>query len=1619
MLKILVRRVTSIMLVCLTLCSLLVSSPTVVHAEGTATDRIITYVNLAAGKQVVDIESNMDFTKDELRFLGVYLSNFYIPFGSELGITDGDSADKTKEGMKKALANSLKFSDDMADVFVENIIGLSRSNCQELKFYVSKDYHKGYKEVSQLKVNYFNFLRLMLGQTQTVFEGWNSISNTSGSNGVTSDILHSVMTNKEDEITYTYGYFGIEKNGKFVPMFDCKLGGKKITGLTPSQYAFYQCLASVDTEKGYGFSFFDFTKEEAEDDKTLQDMLKDLNEDEVYKMSIYGSTVNVDCFGNIIIKGANHQYVAVPGCMNPYTWVATTSDGKDLYNPGTCYNMVSFMGLGMSDTGALLKDNAVIEKDSKKKSLKVSTLSTSKLRSNFGNLAVVDSWGAKGDWFERKTKMYPMRMLRGSTDIKLGKNILKLSFTSSKYLDLVKKAQNGFTAANPEDHSYYGSVTGGLKTTIWNWGLAHTKASERLYCVDEIKTDSNMPDPKVRILDNFVFIDNLGAFGFDNTKNDVDYKAINIKHYIDNTGGSPLQLFSNWGSDSSNGFSNMYTNIESGNLNTTVTADDAAIVGVYTTYAISGLYEEDDEAKKETVGQLGYRLNRDGLIDITNDPITLPDSIADGIIESTIENWIYYLLHPTKGLDYVRILITNKVSAFLVGWHNDMVGTNSVGATTGTTLYRNNIGYVTTPDLSELDWTNSLINIYNEMIPFLVVVMLVTMLFAYITGIMSLQKCIFGLVIFSCFLLTPVNLINGVVSASNRITQNIYGEKFTYWALVQQESYVKALDSAATEGTYENYLRTLYATNSAVYKNQGSDSIVLKWQAPKKMASLMLSEEDGALLNNLQSSKLIGMVVNRNSFNGESYLGNDDTAYMYRSYTDLGNFSRYIYNGLYNGTRKSYKKTSSSYYKNLSKNTRKKLDVISKNFTKDRKSGYSNTNKDGSTDYKKAQRLTKLLSCKMYNDAIKQKGKVKKLKITDFVGINQDTFNFSVAMFNNKKENFKKNLKVNAQPGNLKDFEKYIKKYSEADLSSLAAYSLMSENPYYYFSWGLYDMGMSSGNSASNGYKALVLGQDDGGFFYNNKTGANGELKDFMDMKSLFTYVIPYLKEGNDLVKEWDEVYGIFVYDGVPTEEGHWNDLDIKKSAELKQKYWHNINVARLYEIYTPWVDLMYDCSYAKPETLTVMGERYIVQDPLDPSSYPKNRPMIFSESEMVDYGLNRGDLTKVERLILDCNRGMESRMYELLNYYNFSDASLNTAAAVNCAFEFNVTFSENGLFTNNVNLYPQSFEIADFSYDAFLRFIIANTVGIDMSSQEDFYMDLVQKSSLTTVIVMIALDILSQYVLPAFKIFFLVIVFISAVLLIIVTAFKADPEQKFIFKLFRGLVIPMLYFLSVSIGFAWVVSLFMGTGNNAVTQSEVLSISMGDPVTVMLAMCALDIVILILYWKVAKNVIEDIKHNFKITTNFLTGVYGGAISMVGGAVAGSMLGKAVSGKSSSGTGGSSGGKSGKDSFESSSGVQSSRATRRGSNPIPDDKVDNSRVNETKREVFRKRNNDSEDAKTTEKKKNDINKKISKGAENVKKGAKETGEAVRGAARVAKEVVNDKKNKGTPDDKRG
>lgn len=1611
-----------------------------ITAKAESNDIIPVFINMAANKHSTDVDiTSANLTKKDLQFLGVYISNYYAPFHTELGLNGSEDAEDVssinKEDIKKALQANLYFSDSMAESLTETLIQLTRTSAMELKLVVSKEYQDGnYVEVPNMPLNYYTFLSVMLGGMKELVAQYTDNNSN--------DVIEGIKNN-----TYKYGYLAYVKNGKNTPMFDFNISGNDMTASTSS---FLTCLQSAELEKGYALNFLDFTSNEIKNDATYKDILGQFTEDEIVSMSAYGTKMMVDCFGNILSVGANHQFVIIPGAVNPYTWVTVKSDGSEAGNGtgGTAYNMMNLPSLSLyhvadvgsgsnrlfenvsaSDNagntpgssegsydsdmtytftgtmsgsnkeikgiGGTLKNNFIneltnildyaggvnlgkadvtitlVNNDLKVigTASKLSNISGNKMQDSALNKVIKD----KGQYADRaqsaKNSKDILNKSYGITEKDLVNNLNTIGQTASKMIEggkdnsdtesgnnsvgIIRRATvntynirsrlSNFTHTKDGDTNYVMSrVRGDSETSLaegWSWNdffmgsnyrdlvvsIENSFKSKNPLAKNYNNSDDNGSSSgdfielysngdilsggrNVALLDTMMYVDDLGAAHFDDSGNAIDpYSTFNALHYIDSDSSAKTKT-NEWAQSSENMFVNTFKGTGDGKMYIYENVSDELMVGLYATYLFSSCYDAfNAETKQNTIGKIGYKMNANNLPNIGDGKLELSDEAVSDIMLTSIRDWTYYLLHPTEGFTYVSTLLKNTVNSFLITWHNDMVGTNGTGSINGTTKYRGTAGYVTTPELSDLPWTNSMLNVYNELIPFLIVVMMVIMLFSYISSVLSLQKAIIGFLIFTIAITIPPVAINEVIGTSNKISSSIYGDKFTYWALVQHESYSDAIDKAANSGSYSNYLKELYARNADAKGNQGRESVMLKWQAPKKMASLMMTSNEESMINDSGVTDLFKGFLN-STYSGESYLDDPESMYLYRSYIDIANFSRYIHRGLVANKQLKKLDLTSDITNSWDSSLVEAVGEYSTKYENDRAKGYANNNGDGSTsgDGANILRVRLPMSSGIVSDALAQRGTIDDLSLNEYVGINQNAFNFSIPMFN-----------VGSGEGgmsydSIKEDNTDLSKYTSEDFSGLAGYGLMSENPFYYFSWYLYESGLTEETSNKTGYKNLLLGEDNAGFFYNTK--GNGEMKDFMDMRSLFTYVIPYLKQGNDLVDEWDETYGIFLYEGIPYEEGHQKEFEDKegdseaqkvKNKELRQKYWHNLNVARLYNVYTPWVDIMYDCSYAKPEKVNYLGDDYVIQDPINPSSYPKERPMIFSKSEMVDYGLSEKDLTKVEKLILKCEEGMMERMFKLLNYHTFNDVVLNTASAMNCAFEFNKTFSENALVGANHMIYPQEFELNDFSYDAFLRFILANSTGDSMVVEdgENFYDTVTENSSMTTVIIMIILDILAVYAIPAFKIFFVVGIFIMAILIILTSALNVDMEQRFITRFMKSFVSPLIKFLFISIGMSYIVSMFMGDGSDAVTGALNPTISLGDPVMAMLAMIFINGVVLFLYFFVIWGVWKDIRKYAKRVVNFmgeLTASIGSSISK-GFIKATSPAGGSLSGGSSSG----------------------------------------------------------------------------------------------------------------------
>jgi hypothetical protein len=366
--------------------------------------------------------------------------------------------------------------------------------------------------------------------------------------------------------------------------------------------------------------------------------------------------------------------------------------------------------------------------------------------------------------------------------------------------------------------------------------------------------------------------------------------------------------------------------------------------------------------------------------------------------------------------------------------------------------------------------------------------------------------------------------------------------------------------------------------------------------------------------------------------------------------------------------------------------------------------------------------------------------------------------------------------------------------------------------------------------------------------------------------------------------------------------ESVWQSMN----DEEKYKFWHDYNVNTIFNEYSAWLDAMLDCNYAKEENIRINGEKFTVYDPLDPTSYfewddeeeciTAGRYMVFSRSEMAYYGLSWEDLTQVEQKIITIQDNVYEESLDLMNYYTLSDETLIQAYAMIQLFEFNKEFSQTGLFTEDYVLYPQSYELKAFTYDAYLRLILAGSTGEDLMTTADdttttdetstatntsIYQRILENTSIFFGIVLLIDDFIAVYILPAFKLAFLIIIFLLSIAMIIASAVKLEtPIQAF----WKSLLAPMLSFAMISIGMAWLISKFMSEGAQGVVQTSEL-IQLGDPTMTIAVMVVINVVAMVLYWKILKKCWKDFVTYTKAVFSSIGGALAGAVGAVTGAI--------------------------------------------------------------------------------------------------------------------------------------
>lgn len=1666
---------------------------TPVYADSNALRK--TFIAMKHEASLTDLDKEAIDTQT-LRIIALYLSNYYLPFstvldGEDVSSDSEDDEDKdsgsssskgnnTKDLMIKALKDS-GFEEKTAKMLVGYTYQASLSTAKPLVYHATKTEMLKYETDRSFTPG---IVTGMLSNGSNV--DYTADGNMLGYNpapyadGEEKDKVKSIKpakvlerlqtlpdgtTLEGDTYRLTYASFlsmlayGIEKDYAYYA--DGKESDSTVFSSSKHVRAAYGFTNdSLKYEDGIGGGFSNVTRNQAESISSDEDF---------FAVTAMGAQLYVDWVGNIIMDTGVERVVVLPACVNPYTFKIVGG------NDGGRMNLVSSFGIQEILNGNVTRLNS--DKGSFNEDYHES-------RYQFFTVA------SKGTLFNNLR----WTTFRGESDTKFdavagdgwGKNNIILKM----YARGMGMADSKYVSAT-EDSSYSGETDtfvtfneqNQLKTEgSWDYPDFPCLRKYAVDVPDGVKAPDNVKmiktvDEGVMAFTTVVGYDDVNEFDGE----DQDWEGHVITgNLIDGEGNTKVSsdcksLFTTVGSFKQVGTSTgeMMTSLDA-------TVSDR----IYTTYVYAYANYLDGAADSgQTFDANKHKIDmvfNGDIFPVAQDNEIDWDAIAEDLgeddgLQQEIMSMVYYILHPAEGMHYFSVWAKNKISAFLLGWHEDMVGATSSNTSTGMTRYIGFTGYTTLPALEDMSWTNWLLENYNSIIVYLIIIIAVILCCYVIVGSLTTQRALVGMFMFALLAFLPPVAINAAVGIVNQACDAIYGTKFTYWALVQHQSYLQELYTA-TSGSADQYkqyvLSGKYATpddkepseNAEEQTDNNFASVKLKWMSPKKdnyMATFIQeTEEDVGDIDSAGQTFLNNMLsIGGTSYSGEEYLNSPEALYLYRDYMNITTYSLKSYNlySTYNGggvvsTSDGDYKLQVGYQWNKAGTNLKKIKYSSgvpfnymvyvnyeansqynSLYNKDYhelssvqaiRRGFMNNTLEKTTDINTSKvdyysegsyAVNYLLNFpKAYNDIY-----------NGYTKLQTDLKNGSVSIDKNKLWGY-------GLPQSYFNFTQSDLSASTADTTTSTStgyskdrldyfyYSLYSESPYYFMTYNILDQmkayssytySMSKTGDVSIGedgnFKDMLLGDNLDYFFnYSEQSGDGyGEMRDFMNMHDLFYYVLPLMDTGNQLVDLFDDAYGMDLYDDIKvrfTKDGYvsvskdgattiitdivgpsneyidmggktgetYREVSKDWSEEEVYKFWHNYNVTVIFNAYSTWVDTMYDCDYAKPTTINIGGTKKHVENPLDPTCYyysvvtdergnqsivADGRPMVFSRSEMGFYGLQWNDLTRVEQKIITVQENVYEKAIDLMNYYNFDDDVLVSSYAMLQLFEFNKEFSQNSVIGQSYVMYPQSYELKAFTYDAYLRLIIANTTGDDLQAEEgrSLYERTMENSSITFGILLIILDVICVYLIPAFKVFFLVALFFMSVMLIVASAVKI--ELNILQVTWKSLIFPLLSFSAVSIGLAFLVSLFMSNGAKGVTGELTPTIQLGDPTMVIAVMIVVNAIALYLYFKICKQAAKDfIKYTKAIMSN-IGGTVVGAFKAVGAAaMAGGIVSALRNRGDGFGTGGGAGShdpkQSGKDNMprpHSTGDMQSGGSGSGGADGVSDSKKDGGYSSET------------------------------------------------------------------------
>ena len=793
-------------------------------------------------------------------------------------------------------------------------------------------------------------------------------------------------------------------------------------------------------------------------------------------------------------------------------------------------------------------------------------------------------------------------------------------------------------------------------------------------------------------------------------------------------------------------------------------------------------------------------------------------------------NYTYMMLHPTDGVDYRNQMMQSYLNNFIYDSYQKIVYGNAstyYSDISSKLATRNATGFLSLDTYSDNFMTAWLMAIYSKVAIFVIAISFILII---IIGLLKGRKISW----FVLALIVVVNTILVVPSAGevtpaviNNFVQKMFSDKMTYWGISE------AVTNATMESDYVNKTSVSTGLFSSLTQSQQAQVVALvktlnvvyldRALMLKDDISRKVTQTQGgnyAEIQKLRSARWMLPMIMR------QFTANDGSAdYVYVPIGDMYDDISNLY-WLYKPTDAATSGTINGQQTTTNNGTSSVANVENPIKLADRATYYP--------DYVDTTVTSSAAKIPYRSQAYTENTSINDMPHTYSYLLEKNacplTRNYGFGGSYTDSSSFQSFVDKSLQSGKAQSFmdtstalEQQAGTYDRGNRATMMqsfGYLWATESPFHYFYESVKDcfpsditLGALVGDLQGQyvtptGSKTEVRTN----FMYSGQTGY---IKDVADLQELFTNTVPYLYEMQITAGGMDGktgVLGAVKIDGYPLYANNYKSWMYRSNWATK---------------------LMESPELSKQATVRdANNTKFVVKNPMLIECYPSTRPMVFSEAQMHNEGLNEADLDLAELKAIQVNKDIAQKWTLLLNYANVQGMTkevLIRQMSTDAVTTFDEEYSPSGLFNGAYAMYPDGLDLRGISFDSVMKMLMLNVTKDTTYIYGDTMQNIIANCDMFSAALLLIAAFLCSYVIPLVRDVTMGLIFYLG-FVAIVYALLASTTQKV--KASCGYLISNLIFMVITLIYYAVFSGLMAvTTSDAVLTVQSVQVSTGNPV--------------------------------------------------------------------------------------------------------------------------------------------------------------------------------------------